>query len=98
MWSLPSFQLPAMIQKRLIKFILKRTFGQLIESNLQLDQLDVSIGSTGILKLRDLKLNIDGINQLLPPVFPFVLTQGSIDFLELKVPWMDLETSSCKML
>lgn len=47
--------------KKLLKFILKRNIGRYLDSELDLDQLDVELG-TGRLELRNVLLACDSIN------------------------------------
>lgn len=47
--------------KKLLKFILKRNIGRYLDSELDLDQLDVELG-TGRLELRSVLLACDAIN------------------------------------
>lgn len=47
--------------KRLLKFLLKRNIGRYLESELDLEQLDVELG-TGRLELRNVLLACDAIN------------------------------------
>ena len=48
--------------RRLYKFILKRTIGVYLESELLIEQLEVS-SREGLVTLNDLKLNCDLINE-----------------------------------
>ncbi len=48
--------------KRVLKFILKRSVGRFLQNEVDLDQLDVQLG-TGTLELRDVLLHCDNINQ-----------------------------------
>ena len=53
-WS--SFGIPQTVQKRLLKFLLKRSIGQFLEDELDLRNLDVQLGS-GVVRLSDLVLD-----------------------------------------
>ncbi|KNE68694.1 hypothetical protein AMAG_13338 [Allomyces macrogynus ATCC 38327] len=97
MWStFPAFGLPAALQKRLVKFLLKRTLGKFLQHDLNLAQVDVSMGTTGTLILRDLHLNVDAVNALIEDE-PVMAVAGSIATVRVVVPWMDLGGSSCEM-
>lgn len=48
--------------KRVCKFLLKKKLGQFILGDIDLDQLDVQLGS-GTIHLSDLALNVDFLNQ-----------------------------------
>ncbi|KNE69195.1 hypothetical protein AMAG_13587 [Allomyces macrogynus ATCC 38327] len=97
MWStFSAFGLPAALQKRLVKFLLKRMLGKFLQHDLNLAQVDVSMGTTGTLILRDLHLNVDAVNALIEDE-PFMAVAGSIATVRIVVPWMDLGGSSCEM-
>ncbi|KAF6144029.1 hypothetical protein GIB67_017637 [Kingdonia uniflora] len=71
--------------KHVLKFLLKKKLGQFILGDLDLDQLDVQLGS-GTIQLTDLALNVDYINQKLG-ASPLIVKEGSIGSLLVKVPW-----------
>lgn len=50
--------------KRLLKFVLKRNLKQWIQTELDLEQLDVQLGQ-GLLELKEVVLNTDYINERL---------------------------------
>lgn len=54
-WGLVN--IPSTIQKRLLKFLLKRALGQFLAEDIDLD-LDVQL-SQGLLRLKELKLNVE---------------------------------------
>jgi hypothetical protein len=54
-WGL--INIPSTIQKRLLKFLLKRALGQFLAEDIDLD-LDVQL-SQGLLRLKELKLNVE---------------------------------------
>jgi autophagy-related protein 2 len=47
--------------KRVCKFFMKRLLGRILRSELDLEQLDVQLGS-GTIQLKDLALNTDYLN------------------------------------
>jgi hypothetical protein len=55
--SIASWAMPAALQKRLVKFLLKRAVGQFLRDELDLDHLDVQLGQ-GVVQLRELALNV----------------------------------------
>ena len=62
--------------KRFYKFMLKRLIGHLLEDELNLQQLDVQIGS-GTVELRDLKLSSVALNNMLGSL-PFDIELGTL--------------------
>jgi hypothetical protein len=50
--------------RRVLKFVLKRSLGRYLQTDLDLEQLDVQLGS-GAVELRNALLNCDSINQRL---------------------------------
>ncbi|KAF9603872.1 hypothetical protein IFM89_038130 [Coptis chinensis] len=78
--------------KHVLKFLLKKKLGQFILGDLDLEQLDVQLGS-GTLQLTDLALNVDYINQKLGSS-PIILKEGSIGSLLAKLPW---KVSNCQI-
>ena len=69
-WSFPKWGGPNSLQKRLIKFLLRRTVGQFLrEEEINLDDLDVQL-SSGCFELRNVALNEDVSvqNKLVPGI------------------------------
>ena len=54
-WGLP---IPSSIQKRIFKFLLKRTLGRFLSKEIDLEQLEVQLGA-GFVQLNDLEINVD---------------------------------------
>jgi autophagy-related protein 2 len=50
--------------RRVLKFVLKRSVGRYLQNDLDLEQLDVQLG-TGAIELRNALLNCDSINERL---------------------------------
>ncbi|XP_038972268.1 autophagy-related protein 2-like isoform X2 [Phoenix dactylifera] len=71
--------------KRVCKFLLKKKLGEFILGDIDLDQLDVQLGS-GTIHLSDLALNVDLLNQKLAGAAVLV-KEGSIKSLSIKIPW-----------
>ncbi|GKV37988.1 hypothetical protein SLEP1_g45946 [Rubroshorea leprosula] len=72
--------------KRLFKFLLKRTLGQFILGEIDLEQLDVQL-SNGTVQLSDLALNVDYLNSMFGAAASMVIKEGSIGSLLVKMPW-----------
>lgn len=56
-WGL-SINVPSTIQKRLLKFLLKRALGQFLAEELDLDNLEIQLGE-GFVHLKELQLNVE---------------------------------------
>ncbi|KAK3025601.1 hypothetical protein RJ639_042099 [Escallonia herrerae] len=79
--------------KKVCKFLLKKKLGRLILGDIDLEQLDVQL-TAGEIKLSDLALNVDYINQkasrivlILGAAATVVIKEGSIGSLSAKMPW-----------
>ncbi|GLT37479.1 hypothetical protein SLA2020_117940 [Shorea laevis] len=72
--------------KRLFKFLLKKTLGQFILGEIDLEQLDVQL-SNGTVQLSDLALNVDYLNSMFGAAASMVIKEGSIGSLLVKMPW-----------
>lgn len=83
-----SWTLPDILQKRLLGFLLKKAVGTFIDDDFSLDNIDVQL-SSGIIKLRDLPLNLDKINDLLQNT-AIRLHSGKIGTVTLSIPWSSL--------
>eukprot|EP00158_Paraphelidium_tribonemae_P009600 Partr_v1_DN28907_c2_g1_i7_m25882 putative Autophagy related len=88
--------IPQSIQKRLIKFLLKRTIGPLMQYELDLDQLEVELGN-GRVQLTDLHMSPAALNSFLPPSFPLRLSEGTISSIAVSIPWMNIWSQDCEM-
>ncbi|KAI9188803.1 autophagy- protein 2 [Blastocladiella emersonii ATCC 22665] len=97
MWGFPAFALPANLQKRLVKFLLKRALGQFLRDDINLDQLDVSLGATGTLALRDLALDVDQLNAAVLAAAPLAAVSGTVASIHVAVPWTNLSDASCEI-
>eukprot|EP01135_Chromosphaera_perkinsii_P009738 Nk52_evm3s1869 gene=Nk52_evmTU3s1869 len=91
-----SFSIPETLQKRLSKFVLKRTIGQFLEEDIELDNLSVKI-STGILELESLHLNVEALNDTLPNSAPVRINSGFIGKVKAVIPWHNIWGGSCKV-
>jgi len=84
------------VQKRLLRFILKRTIGEfLLNKDFNLDQLDVEL-TNGLLQLQDLALDVNHLNGFLID-FPVALIYGNVDKIQMRFPWSNLWTGSCEI-
>ncbi len=80
---------------RLYKFILKRTIGKYLENELLIEQLQV-ISREGIVKLKNLKFNVNLINEEYFQLLPFRLVSCTVTELEVHVAYQTILTESCK--
>ncbi|KAJ8763370.1 hypothetical protein K2173_002253 [Erythroxylum novogranatense] len=72
--------------RRLFKFVLKKKLGHLILGDIDLKQLDVQLFE-GTVKLNDLALNVDYLNEKLGAAASVIIKEGSIGSLLVKMPW-----------
>ncbi|CAG8650341.1 11792_t:CDS:2, partial [Cetraspora pellucida] len=91
-WGL-SINVPATIQKRLLKFLLKRALGQFLAEELDLDNLEVQLGN-GLIHLKELQLNVDVLNDLVADL-PVVIVDGRIGGIVAKIPWKNIWNCDC---
>ncbi|KAJ3180104.1 autophagy- protein 2 [Geranomyces variabilis] len=106
-WPFSGWSVPQTLQKRLLKFLLKRAIGQFLAAEIDLDKLDVEFGK-GQVSLHDLELNLDVgvvnvpdgriavLNDLMADI-PFFVTDGHIKRINAFVPWTDLGSSDCTL-
>ncbi|RIB23489.1 hypothetical protein C2G38_843653 [Gigaspora rosea] len=91
-WGL-SINVPATIQKRLLKFLLKKALGQFLAEELDLDNLDVQLGN-GLIHLKELQLNVEVLNDLVANL-PVVIVDGRIGGIVAKIPWKNIWNCDC---
>ncbi|KAI8916922.1 hypothetical protein DFJ77DRAFT_324944 [Powellomyces hirtus] len=94
-WPFSAWSIPQSLQKRLLKFLLKRAIGQFLASEIDLDKLDVEFGR-GQVSLHDLELNLEVLNDLTADL-PFIVTDGHITRINALIPWKDLGNSDCTL-
>ncbi|KAJ3015495.1 autophagy- protein 2 [Thoreauomyces humboldtii] len=94
-WPFSGWAIPQSLQKRLLKFLLKRAIGQFLAAEINLDQLDVQLGN-GQVVLKDLELNLDILNNLCADL-PFIVTDGHVARINVSIPWKDLGNSDCTL-
>lgn len=92
------FTLPQTIQKRLLKFILKRTVGHFLRSDaLDDQQLSIEV-SDGRLQLTDVDLVIDVLNGWLADLDLHVsVVYGTVGRVTAIVPWRNLWSGRCEL-
>ncbi|KAJ1648591.1 autophagy- protein 2 [Coemansia asiatica] len=88
-FSLPTWAVSNSLQKRLVKFLLRRTVGQFLKTELDDENLDVQL-SGGQLRLKN-ALN-DAISGL-----PLMVSSGTIGLISVSVPWTQLWTGHCEL-
>ncbi|KAJ2004100.1 autophagy- protein 2 [Coemansia thaxteri] len=87
--SLPSWAVSNTLQKRLVKFLLRRTIGQFLKTELEDEHLDVQL-SSGQLRLKN-ALN-DAVAGL-----PILVRSGVVGTVLVSVPWTQLWTGHCEL-
>lgn len=84
------------IKKRGVRYLLHHYLGQFFEEKLTLEQLSIDIYE-GRGSIRDLALDVNGLNDELDFV-PFKFLDGcSIGQISVEVPWSSLATDACKV-
>ena len=83
------------IKKRALRYLLQRYLGNFLLEKLTLDQLSIDLYN-GKGSIRDLILDVDGLNDELK-FLPFKFINGSIDDLNVSVPWAALLTEECNV-
>ncbi|KAJ1668675.1 autophagy- protein 2 [Coemansia sp. RSA 1646] len=86
---MPSWAASNSLQKRLVKFLLRRTVGQFLKTDFDDENLDVQL-SGGQVRLKNV-LN-DAIADL-----PIVVSSGTIGLISVSVPWTQLWTGHCEL-
>lgn len=81
--------------KRVCKFFMKRLLGRILRSELDLEQLDVQLGS-GTIQLKDLALNTDYLNDQLGDT-SLVIKEGLVGSITAKIPWKVLAAEACEI-
>ena len=72
--------------KRVFKFFLKRTLGRILKNELNLQQLDVALGS-GKLELRSVVLNTEYLAAQLGDASPLTVEEGYVGCIRAVIPW-----------
>lgn len=84
------------IKKRGVRYLLHHYLGQFFEEKLTLEQLSIDIYE-GKGSIRNLALDVDGLNDELDFI-PFKFLDGcSIAQISVEVPWSSLATEACKV-
>ncbi|KAJ1657680.1 autophagy- protein 2 [Dispira simplex] len=94
--SIPSWAVPAALQKRLVKFLLKRALGQFLQEDLEHnEELDIQLGN-GQVVLRNVHLNSDVFNDLCQAL-PLRVQEGIIGSIQVSIPWSNLWSGNCEV-
>ncbi|CAO3665912.1 unnamed protein product [Umbelopsis ramanniana] len=80
-----AFAIPSNIQKRLYKFLLRKSIGQFLAQELDFENFDVELVN-GCIELRDLDLNLEVLDEILADT-PFSITEGHIGGITASLPW-----------
>ncbi|KAJ1813307.1 autophagy- protein 2, partial [Coemansia sp. RSA 2598] len=88
-FSLPTWAVSNSLQKRLVKFLLRRTVGQFLKAELDDENLDVQL-SGGQLRLKNVQLSEEAR-------LPVVVSSGTIGVISVSVPWTQLWTGHCEL-
>ncbi|KXS13639.1 hypothetical protein M427DRAFT_124871 [Gonapodya prolifera JEL478] len=87
-FQLPASFVPPDFQRKVAAFVVKRAIGQFLSNDFTYDNVDVQL-ATGTMKLRDLKLNVEVLNELTATI-PVVVTGGRVGEISLTFPSTDL--------
>ncbi|KAI8579183.1 hypothetical protein K450DRAFT_210478 [Umbelopsis ramanniana AG] len=80
-----AFAIPSNIQKRLYKFLLRKSIGRFLAQELDFENFDVELVN-GCIELRDLDLNLEVLDEILADT-PFTITEGHIGGITASLPW-----------
>ncbi|KAJ2725550.1 autophagy- protein 2 [Coemansia sp. Benny D115] len=94
-FSLPSWAVSNSLQKRLVKYLLRRTVGQFLKTELDDENLDVQL-SGGQLRLKNVQLSEEALNDAISGL-PVVVSSGVIGVISVSVPWTQLWTGHCEL-
>lgn len=83
--------------RRLYKFILKRTIGKYLEKELLIEQLQVT-SRDGVVRLNDISLKVDVINDEFFRGQPMLLDSVVISSLEVHMSYSTILTESCRFV
>ncbi|KAJ1861829.1 hypothetical protein LPJ78_005107, partial [Coemansia sp. RSA 989] len=89
-FSLPTWAVSNSLQKRLVKFLLRRTVGQFLKTELDDENLDVQL-SGGQLRLRNVELSEEASTKI------YCEVHGAIGLISVSVPWTQLWTGHCEV-
>ncbi|KAJ2060111.1 autophagy- protein 2 [Coemansia sp. S146] len=93
--SLPSWAVSNTLQKRLVKFLLRRTIGQFLKTELDDEHLDVQL-SSGQLRLKNVELSEEALNDAIAGL-PISVRSGVVGTVLVSVPWTQLWTGHCEL-
>ncbi|ORX87760.1 hypothetical protein BCR32DRAFT_239867 [Anaeromyces robustus] len=80
------------VQKRLCSYLLNKTVGPFLKSNLDLMSVQL-FNRNGKFYLPELQLNVEKINELLKDL-PFFLIEAKVGEINAVIPWWDLKNSN----
>jgi hypothetical protein len=83
--------------RRVYKFLLKRTIGKYLEDELLIDQLEV-ISRDGVVKLRDIRLKVEVLNEEFFKDLPFKVVSLHVNELQVHISYRTLLTDSCRFV
>ncbi|KAJ1842505.1 autophagy- protein 2, partial [Coemansia sp. RSA 2703] len=92
---MPSWAVSNSLQKRLVKFLLRRTVGQFLKTELDDENLDVQL-SGGQLRLKNVQLSEEALNDAIVGL-PVVVRSGIIGTVSISIPWTQLWTGHCEL-
>ncbi|KAJ1725083.1 autophagy- protein 2 [Coemansia erecta] len=92
---MPSWAVSNSLQKRLVKFLLRRTVGQFLKTELDDENLDVQL-SGGQLRLKNVQLSEEALNDAIIGL-PVVVRSGVIGAVSISIPWTQLWTGHCEL-
>ncbi|OLY81122.1 Autophagy-related protein 2 [Smittium mucronatum] len=95
-WDFGLFSDKNSLQKRLVKFILLKTIGKFVQSEIDWDKdLDVQI-SSGICVLKNVSLHPDALAEFFSS-FPVSVKCGNIAKISVTISWSNLLSGGCKI-
>ncbi|OUM58617.1 hypothetical protein PIROE2DRAFT_16048, partial [Piromyces sp. E2] len=80
------------VQKRLCSYLLNKTVGPFLKSNLDLMSVQL-FNRNGKFYLPELQLNVEKINEMLKDL-PFYLIEANVGEINAEIPWWDLKNSN----
>ncbi|KAJ2594401.1 autophagy- protein 2, partial [Coemansia sp. RSA 1804] len=98
---MPSWAASNSLQKRLVKFLLRRTVGQFLKTDFDDENLDVQL-SGGQVRLKNVELSEEASNSTYVlndaiADLPIVVSSGTIGLISVSVPWTQLWTGHCEL-
>ncbi|KAJ3104897.1 autophagy- protein 2 [Phlyctochytrium planicorne] len=89
--------IPQSFQKKVLLFLVRKALGQFLEDDLDVENLDVQL-TNGRVVLRDLKINVTVVNELLEKAgVPFLVLRGRVGEICVVVPWNNIWFGDCTL-